>query len=244
MGKDLYIIRHSNRIDLNNNNKHELEEWLKSERHKENKKDPPISSLGKLNTSIMALNLLNHVKDITQIKYFIACPFLRIMETAIGMIDHIYKLTNHKILIRIEYGFGKIDEFKTRIDKRLYPKALKIKYKAYLDPNFEKYLIHDYKNMVAQGTKKKFDIIINTFKKTLEREKKITVIITHATTAGWIHMWSMHNIPKLTMPSDDFEIFGGQKKVGIMTGYRFDKKNINIPAKIIYKTSNKNVIIN
>jgi len=39
-------------------------------------------------------------------------------------------------------------------------------------------------------------------------------------------------------------ILEGQKKCGIMTGYRFNKKKITLPAKIIYKTSNINLIIN
>ena len=135
------------------------------------------------------------------------------METAIHMIDHIFILTKHKIKIRIEYGFTKSLEsiemsyfennsnyvekngikYKTKIDSKLYPIALKKKYGSYLDKNFEKYSVQNYKDMGITSRNVNIKRAIKAFKSRLGGKNQ--VVITHACISFWFYMYATQKIP-------------------------------------------------
>jgi hypothetical protein len=253
----IFIFRHANRKDRSKDKK-ERDSWFKSKRYKENPWDIPLSKLGKKNTRQMAENLLKEIDDITEITYFSVSPISRCMETAIHMIDHIFILTKHKIKIRIEYGFTKSLEsiemsyfennsnyvekngikYKTKIDSKLYPIALKKKYGSYLDKNFEKYSVQNYKDMGITSRNVNIKRAIKAFKSRLGGKNQ--VVITHACISFWFYMYATQKIPN---PNRDLftESFGGKSSVGIITGYEFVKKNV--PAKVICRVHNKGVKI-
>ena len=254
----IFVFRHANRKDRASD-KTERDAWFNSKRYKENPWDMPLSELGKQNTHAMANNLMKQI-DVTELRYFTVSPIARCMETAIHMIDYIFNTTKHRIKIRVEYGITEplvsIDmtyfekntikgvqanyverngiKYKTKIDKKLYPKELKKKYSKYLDTDFES--VQNYKDMGATSRN-------NNIKRSLKAFRRLTkntqVVITHASIAFWFHMSTTQQKPN---PSKDLfaECFGGKHSVGIMTGYEFTK---NKPAKVIYKTTNCGVII-
>jgi hypothetical protein len=59
MVTDVFIFRHSNRMDRSKNKK-EQDKWLNSERYMENPWDSPLSKFGIKNTKKMVDRLMKH----------------------------------------------------------------------------------------------------------------------------------------------------------------------------------------
>lgn len=248
MPNNIFVIRHSNRMDKS---EEERKKWFESKRFMENKHDSPLSKLGIENCKNIADNLMKHT-DVTKIKYFYVSPLTRCIQTAIHVIDRIEEKTNHKILIRIEYGFidalhvimniyyenGRMKEetipmewggrkYTSIVDKELYPKKLEKKYGKYMDKKYNSIVNH--KNTTAGTQVQQMKRAVDTFKKIM---KQNTVVITHG---GMCHAINQFIVNKKTPYQQLYDKFVGSKNVGVTSGCHIDGKN----KKIIFKPSSK-----
>ena len=247
---EIFICRHTDRLDKSK----EKDYWFKGKRIKENPWDSPLSSTGIYNSKRMADKLMKKT-DMTTIKYLYSSPISRCMETAINIVEKVYKKTGHKIYIRVEYGLTEplinfyttvyfegdkiksipIPEEKngkkyyTKIDKKLYPSELKKKYKNYLDTKYKSCI--DHKDVTGGSETINIKRAIKAIKKII---KKNTVIITHGTITYWAYQYICQNKPSLTMCPKKFT---GRKNTGVMVGFKIQKGKI--PGKLIYKPNNK-----
>lgn len=127
-----YLIRHSERLDYYDENT-----WKRSDRYKDNKKDPPITKRGVIIAKDATLKILNDmcVGKIHLYKYIYSSPFSRCIDTSIVIARSIEMKTKHKPLIRIEYSLRELYPIplQSLMDEQMKADCLFIKYHEHQD---------------------------------------------------------------------------------------------------------------
>lgn len=95
--KNIYFVRHSERLDKVNPDK-----WVKCERYKDKMDDTPITENGYKIAKETILELLNN--DKRQVENIYSSPTERCIQTALEFQKQIYKKDNRLIKIKVEYG--------------------------------------------------------------------------------------------------------------------------------------------
>lgn len=250
---NIIVFRHSNRMDKSTDND-ERNKWFNSKRFKQNVYDSPLSKLGIDNVKKMADNLINNT-NIKRVKYIYSSPLTRCIETSIGIIDRVYKLTKHRLYLKIEYGltsdhtYNEMPYYKngkrfvskfapvvggktynTKIDKCLYPNVMRVKYQKYFNNDEDMKSIVNYKDVNIDTDENNEKRYIKVIKKIIGYDDD-AIIMTHCYVAFIYYLFFTEKIVDINTYINHF---GGRNNTGVMVKYNAGSIKNKVHGKIKY----------